>query len=137
MSDKKVLVNVLKPVTYKGKDYGVGQHSLPQALADNIVRKKLGSLDETPEEVTTNSANTAENATESVSVSQTEKQVEKQVKESVSADIPADFPQRHIFVKLGFNSVAEIQAKTKEELVAREGIRDASAEKALAYGKQK
>lgn len=135
MSDKKVLVNVLKPVTYKGKDYGVGQHSLPQALADNIVRKKLGSLDETPEEVTTNSANTAENATESVSV--TETQVEKQVKESVSADIPADFPQRHIFVKLGFNSVAEIQAKTKEELVAREGIRDASAEKALAYGKQK
>ena len=135
MSDKKVLVNVLKPVTYKGKDYGVGQPSLPQALADNIVRKKLGSLDETPEEVTTNSANTAENATESVSV--TETQVEKQVKESVSADIPADFPQRHIFVKLGFNSVAEIQAKTKEELVAREGIRDASAEKALAYGKQK
>ena len=135
MSDKKVLVNVLKPVTYKGKDYGVGQHSLPQALADNIVRKKLGSLDETPEEVTTNSANTAENATESVSV--TETQVEKQVKESVSADIPAAFPQLHIFIKLGFNSVAKIKAKTKEELVAREGIRDASAEKALAYRKKK
>jgi DNA uptake protein ComE-like DNA-binding protein len=49
--------------------------------------------------------------------------------------LPDDFPLGSVFEKLGFASVADIQAKTEEELVALEGIGEATAKKALSYGK--
>lgn len=50
--------------------------------------------------------------------------------------LPKDFPAAHVFEKLGFKTVAEIQSLTKDELVGLDGIGDVTAEKALAYGKQ-
>lgn len=54
---------------------------------------------------------------------------------TTSEGIPANFPMRHIFVKLGFKSVAEIQAKTRDELIALNGVAETTADKALAFGK--
>ena len=42
---------------------------------------------------------------------------------------------RHVFEGLGLNSVEEIQSKTREELIALNGIGEKSADQALAYGK--
>lgn len=50
-------------------------------------------------------------------------------------DLPENFPMRHAFDKLGFKSVEAVQAKTREELIALEGIGESTADKALAYGK--
>lgn len=52
-----------------------------------------------------------------------------------SAELPEDFPMRHVFSKLGFKSVEEVQAKSREELIALNGIAETTADKALAYGK--
>lgn len=52
-----------------------------------------------------------------------------------SAELPEDFPMRHVFDKLGFKSVEEVQAKSREELIALNGIAETTADKALAYGK--
>lgn len=52
-----------------------------------------------------------------------------------ASSLPDDFPLGSVFEKLGFKSVADIQAKSEEELVALDGIGASSARKALAYGK--
>lgn len=49
--------------------------------------------------------------------------------------LPEDFPMRHLFEKLGFKSVEEVQAKSREELIALNGIAEKTADKALNYGK--
>lgn len=49
--------------------------------------------------------------------------------------LPADFPMRNVFWNHGFTSVGDIQAKTRDELIALDGIADKTADKALAYGK--
>lgn len=51
--------------------------------------------------------------------------------------LPEDFPMRHVFEKLGedFDSVEKIQKISLEDLIAVDGIGEASAKKALAYGK--
>ena len=56
-------------------------------------------------------------------------------KSSAETGLPENFPMRHVFEKLGFKSVEEVQAKSLEELTALDGIAEASATKALAYGK--
>lgn len=49
--------------------------------------------------------------------------------------LPKDFPARATFEKLGFKTVGEVQAKTRDELIALNGIAETSADNALAYGK--
>lgn len=77
----------------------------------------------------------ADKASEKTQETKEDQEKENNSSANTSEGIPADFPQRHVFVKLGFKSVAEIQAKTKEDLVALDGIAEPSAEKALRYGK--
>ncbi len=55
--------------------------------------------------------------------------------ETGNEGLPEDFPMRHVFDKLGFKTVEDVQAKSFDDLVALDGIADASATKALAYGK--
>lgn len=50
-------------------------------------------------------------------------------------ELPEDFPMRAAFVELGFKTLEEIQKLSKEQLVGLKGIGEATAEKALAYGK--
>ncbi len=64
-------------------------------------------------------------------------------KENTPAEskLPEDFPMRHIFEKSnklapdGFKTVAEVQSKTRQELIDLDGIAEKSADAALAYGK--
>lgn len=160
--EKKVSVNLSRFVTFKGVDYPPGVHEVPADFADRVVRKKLGELTDQPVneisefeplslEETMNRFGEGDSADivfqslkfhQPTIVAQRKAEMENKKTEKSEDDlkettegIPADFPMRHIFVKHGFKSVAEIQAKTKEELVALDGIADASADKALAYGK--
>lgn len=48
--------------------------------------------------------------------------------------LPEDFPMRHVFEREGFKSVAEIQNKTRDELIAIDGIGEKTADAALHYG---
>lgn len=52
-----------------------------------------------------------------------------------SEGLPEDFPMRHVFEGLGFNSVEAIQGKSRDELIALNGIGEKSADAVLAYGK--
>ncbi len=55
--------------------------------------------------------------------------------------LPEDLPMKHILEKpnkhsaTGFNTVAEIQALTRDQLIEIDGIADKTADKILAYGK--
>ena len=51
------------------------------------------------------------------------------------SELPKDFPQRHVFINLGFKTLAEVQALTEEKLIELDGIGEATAKKALSYGK--
>ena len=49
--------------------------------------------------------------------------------------LPKDFPGEAKFTELGFKTVEEVHALSKEQLTALEGIDEETAEKALAFGK--
>ena len=67
--------------------------------------------------------------------SSTSNEVTEKTKNAPVEELPADFPFRHAFEKLGFKSVEQVQSKTREELIAMDGIAETSVDKALAYGK--
>ena len=84
---------------------------MPAAAADYAVKRGFGNLSETEQADSGLAPDLGENS------------------------LPENFPMRHVFEKLGFKSVEEVQAKPREELTALDGIGAATADKALAFGK--
>jgi len=76
-----------------------------------------------------------ENSEEGGKGDETEEKTKAEAKTEEVSELPEDFPMRHVFAKLGFKSAAEVQAKSREELISLNGIAEATADKALAYGK--
>ena len=124
MSEKKQ-VQLNKPLTWAGENYSVGLAELPAAAADYAVKRGFGS----PVKSAKSDKGEKSNETEKETTSQTENKTQK------VESLPEDFPMRHLFEKLGFNSVEEVQAKSRDELIALDGIAEKTADKALNYGK--
>ena len=117
--DKQVVLT--KAMTWGGKNYAAGQNTMPEAAAASAVKRNLGTLRESQ------GGSSGEN--------ETKEKTENQTKEVTG--LPEDFPMRHVFEKLGtdFDSVEKIQGKSLEELIAIDGVGEATAKKALEYGK--
>lgn len=155
-SEKKVKVILSRAVTFKGIDYPAGEQELPEDAANLAVKKKLGKI-------AGESDGSQDSGFTPLSVEETMERFQKmdfsdevmksmqfhkealvdkfgppnlfEDDENSSKGLPEDFPMRHVFTDLGFKSVAEVQAKTREQLIDLNGIGEATADKALAYGK--
>lgn len=114
MSEKKK-VQLNKPMTWAGVNYSAGSVEIPAAAADYAIRRGFCRAEKSKKTETEEAAAAAP--------------------EKVKPGLPEDFPMRHVFQKLGLDSVEEIQAKSREDLIALDGIADKTADKILAYGK--
>lgn len=118
MSTKtKVLLSIA--ATWAGVNYEVGVNEMPDDAVKYFVKRGFG---------------------ESVDGKVSNKAQAEPIEPAAGGDktsdgLPEDFPMRHVFDALGFKSVEEIQAKSREDLIALDGVGPTSADKALAYGK--
>lgn len=164
MSDKKVKVSLSKAMTWAGVNYAPGINTMPEAAAKSAINRKLGAAvegqgeNQAPEDFTPlgfeetmdrfQDGDTAPEVFQSLKYYQPKMAAAKKagmtpseflalepVGGKTNEGLPENFPMRHIFDKLGFKTVEEVQAKSFDELVALDGIAEASATKALAYGK--
>lgn len=119
---KNQSVKLSTPFTWNGKNYEPGVYEMPEAAANYVVRRKFGKVaggaDEKADDSPTGNAET-----------------ESGGGKGSENGLPEDFPMRHVFDTAGFKSVAEVQAKSREELIALDGIAEKTADKVLAYGK--
>jgi hypothetical protein len=158
-------VRLTKPMTWAGVNYAPGQNEMPEAAANYAVKRKFGTIAgagetvaELPEDFTPlpleetiermGKGDLSDEFLDSLKVHRAAITEHAKSGKPLSAllgsektqtgggdELPEDFPMRHAFDKLGFKSVAEVQAKSREELIALDGIGETTADKALAYGK--
>lgn len=152
MAEKKLKVLLEKPATYKGVSYQAGEQELPEAAASAAVRKGLGkiigggnkkagfkplSVEETMKRF--EAGDSSDEVFESLRFHQAAivgaGKGEQRSAAKEPAGLPEDFPMKHVFESFGFKSVAEVHAKTRDELIALKGIAEKTADAALSYGK--
>lgn len=111
-------------------NFAPGINLVPAAAADYAVKSNFGKVIAAEESISTKTEVGNGDETEEKNKTENETETEKEVD-----SLPEDFPMRHVFDKLGFKSVEEVQAKSREDLIALNGIAETTADKALAYGK--
>ena len=127
MAEKTVEIQLSRAMTWAGVNYAPGLNKMPEAAASYAERRRFGRATDVQAEAQADTSD--EQATGEQTTGNNSNQPE--------TGLPEDFPMKHVFEKSGFKSVAEVQAKTREELIALDGIGEKSADAALAYVEKK